>query len=152
LAINARLLADRDRVDQRRRIGFQVDHIQLGVRHRLPALSVLLPVHRIGHQRQTFIRRDREIGWRPEDRIHQAQIGDDLRRERVGPDVDDRDDILARRAEDEVAVVDDDFLVTTDDHEFGLARRSVDARTAGERNQTCRNADVAELVHRLFSV
>ena len=118
------LLAYRNRIDEPRRVGREVDDVELVVRRGLPAGAFLHPVHRVGHQRKLSVRRYAQIGRRAEYRIHQRQAGDDLRIGGFGADVDNRHQVLAGRRELNFAVVaPHDFIVDADHHVLGLARQ-----------------------------
>src|SRR4030095_8587643 len=104
------LLANGDRIDQRRWIGRKIDHVDLVVESGLPARPFLLPLHRVRHQRQRLVRRNREVGRRSEDRVQQRQRDDDPWRQRIGPDVDDRYGVLAGRAVHEYTGIVDAYL------------------------------------------
>src|SRR5262249_19434154 len=118
-----RLLADLDRGDAGGRVRREVDHVELVVGRRLPVGAVLHPVDRVRDDRHALVRRDRQVHGRTEDRVHQRQRGDDLRR-LATRDVDDRDRVLAWRDEAAVALgIERHLLVVADDHELGEGRR-----------------------------
>ena len=126
-----RLLADHDRVDQRRRAGVEIDHPQPVVRHLLPGATFLHHIHRIGDQGQAGIGRDGEIGRRADDGVGQRQVDEDLRRQRVGANVDDRDRVPPGRANDGLAgIVPALLLVVTDDHQLPLPGHGRRGRTS----------------------
>jgi hypothetical protein len=57
-------------------------------------------------------------------------------RQRIGADVDDRDGVLPRRAEDiRAGIADADLFIVADNDQFALAGRRIHCGAAGERNQ-----------------
>src|SRR5262249_15171687 len=104
---------------------------ELVVRHTFESVAILDHVDRVRHQRQLAVRRDREVGRRPEDRVLKRQIDDDAWLGAIA-DIDDRHGILARRAQYRLAVVESDLLVIADDEILGL-RRGGEAHHRGQR-------------------
>src|SRR5208282_2758862 len=115
------LLADFDGRDQRRWGRLEIDDEDLVVGDGLPAAAVVrLVVQGIGDQRQRLVRRDGEVGGRPDDGVGQRQRGDDFWLFAI-LDVDDYDLVLARRGESRFAgIVPVQLVVIADDQKLRL--------------------------------
>ena len=136
------LPADGNRVNQPGWAGRQVDDIELVLGRGLPAGAVGHPVHRIGHQRELAVGRDREVGGWAEDRVRQRQGRHDLGVGGVSADIDDRHQVLARRRHLQFAVpVPGRLVVQTHHHELRLAWR----RRCGARRQNSYGAQQCNL-------
>lgn len=86
-----------DRLDQRRRPGREVDHVQGIVGYRGEA-SVLRLIYQVaGDQAEPAVRRDLQVGWRPGHGVGERQSAGELRVGRVR-NVEDRDGVAAGRA------------------------------------------------------
>ena len=145
-----RLAADIcDRFDQAGRIRCQVDHMQPTGGPRFPAGAVDGVLDRVRYQRELAIRRNREVSRRAEDRIRERQRRDDLRVGGIGTDVDDRDYVLAGRAEHELpARVPRRLVVNADDHVLGLTRqRAIHGCTSGERRRGAHQRQSKKSIH-----
>src|SRR5260370_25272745 len=117
------------RVDDGWRRGRQNEDDEFVVRHTFQSVAILDHVDRIRHQRQLAVRRDREVGGRPEDRVLEWQIDDDAWLGAIA-DIDDRYGVLARRAQYRLAVAESDLLLIAHDQILGL-RRSREAPRRG---------------------
>jgi hypothetical protein len=127
-----RLLAAGERGDEFGRLGFEVDDVNLVVRDILERTVVVHDVHRIRHDGDRAGWIDVEIDRRPDHRILQRQIGDDLWIERIG-EIDDQHRILAgRRQHDLAGRIPVQLLVVADDHE---RRRLRGERAAGKHRR-----------------
>jgi len=135
-----RLLAHLDRGDVLGRARFQVDHVEFVVRRRLPRRPLLHPVERVGDDGEPLIRRDRQVHRGTDDGVHEGQADEDLRRFPIG-DVNDRDRVLPRRAEDDLpGVIEAVLVVVPNDHQLRAGcvrerRKHQDEQKCGESNR-----------------
>ena len=98
------LFARGDGRGQLRRVGLEIDDIDLVVRHLLQRVALLDDIHRIRDQRHRAGGVDVEIHWRPDDRILQRQAGDDLGAFGIGK-INQQDLVLAGCGQDGLSIV-----------------------------------------------